>query len=359
MQPWLEMPCIRKKQAQRLGYKYSDHARTLVEGEEFSSLCRAIDIAKSTNNPLENKIRDRMYSEFIAPEITKHAELLGKKQIQEPGAQIEADEIGRDSCTVATNIGPSGGDEEYDTLSNLFHRHDEFTWLQEPISKEKVRLQNKLKLESSQAKFASHMKSMADSKTTTLLLELEKSRKILLEQVFIKPVFPETSPHEEILWESRQASRAGSDTIFVRQDDPLWNIPSSYKMNQCISCRMWHRIGNKHCPFYQAANALRKNRYNVRCSHCQGAAEKCLYCKPGVLPDFVQTLKFSEVNWLDKLSPGTKDLMTSIQSLSNAAITDFKMPLLSQRLSAHSLLAFALIAESMIDDQLDSFQTDK
>jgi hypothetical protein len=303
-----------------------------------------------------------LYKEFITPEITEHAELLAKtgRDPRNPETQIESDDIDQDSRPASSNVVPSGNAKESDSLPKLFHRHDEFTWLQEPISRKKVRLKNKLKLEASQSKYASHMKSMADSKTMEILLELENSRKILLEQVSIKPVFPDKSEHEEILCESRQACIAGSDIIFVRQDDPLWNIPSSYTMGQCTLCRMWHRIGSKHCPFYQTANALWKNRYHVRCSHCQDAAKKCLYCKPGVVPDFVQTQKFSEVKWLHKLSPGTKDLMLSVQALSNAAITDFKMPLLCQRLSAHSLLAFALIAQSMIEEQLDiAGQTDK
>ena len=327
----------------------------LAKGEEISSLNRAIDIAKSTNSPLETKLKDRLYNEFIIPEITEHAELVAKmrKNPRNTETQMEADDIGQDSRHASFNFAPSGSVKESDSLSKLFHKHDEFTWLQEPISRKKVRLQNKLQLESSQAKFGYHMKSMADSKTMELLLKLENSRKILLEQVSIKPVFPERNAHKEILCESRQACIGGLDMILVRQDDPLWNIPSSYTMGQCILCRMWHRFGSKHCPFYQAVNALRKKRYHVRCSHCQDAAEKCLYCKPGVVPDFVQTQKFSEVNWLDKLSPGMKDLMLSVQSLSNAAITDFKMPLLCQRLSANSLLAFALIAQSMIEEQLD------
>lgn len=330
-QPWLGRACLRYKQAKDLGYKFREHAKMIVDGPELSAFKRSIQRAKKEGkNDIARKITNAMYAKYPLPDISKD----------------------RLQVTAAQPITESS--PEYDVCQNIEKYEDSLEWLMTPFPNKMTREYNRKHTESAYAQLRLYLSSSMNQ-------EIHRAKKSALEydekgiyEFQIKRKRPGGNVYDELLGTIDHAAASESDILFVREDARTWLKPSTYKLNQCSYCKTWHKLDLKICPFMRATCAVPKSNQDILCRVCRDGKENCKVCLARcTIPEFLCHPLRVPAPFLSDMSPEMLSLLSSIVDMSSAAISEFKSPHLSGKLTPKTLLALAIVTEAMVDSKLE------
>jgi hypothetical protein len=348
-QPWLGKPCVRYKISKEYKYKRSEHVRMAVESLESMAYREASQIARiAGKKKVSHKIIEELETKYPLPQNSHplHVENM---------EDTDLDEEGQDQVSLSGISAMTICEQDQEKTSGQILK--DLEWLLKPFPAKREREYIKFQTESCYTQMDLQLRQAISRDIEQSLSRQEEASKSSRWTFPIKHSFPTKGGYKQILRTIEQAEREGSDFLFLREDALTWLRPSTYKVNQCTYCRTWHRANLLYCPLMQNLCTIPSEEKVFNCSQCKDTGENCKHCLQNVkLPLTVWTPFLMSVPWVDKISPGMTQLMISMKNLANSAISEFKCPHIAGKLSPDALLALGVLAQIMIDDEIQNQQ---
>ena len=348
-QPWLGKPCVRYKLSKEYKYKRSEHARMTVESLESMAYREASQLAKAAGKKkVAHKIIEEMETKYPIPEISQHPRV-------EDMVETDVDEEGDEQASISGISAMAICEQDQEKTSGEVQK--DLEWLLKPFPAKREREYIKFQTESCYTQMDLQLRQAVSRDIEQSLSRQEEASKPTRWTFPIKHNFPTKGGYKQMLRTIDQAEREGSDFLFLREDALTWLRPSTYKVNQCTYCRTWHKANLLYCPLMQNLCAIPSEERIFNCLKCKDSGENCKHCLQNVkLPSSVWTPFLMPVPWVEKISPGMAQLMISMKNLASCAISEFKSPHIAGKLSPDALLALGVLAQTMIDHEIQTQQ---
>jgi hypothetical protein len=338
-------------------YNYNPRAHALLdaEGEERYAYRRAINSAKAKGDQSAYaRLVTEMRAKFPLPDVTEddfdilNTSYRGSTSAIGPNTNRETAKSAPGQATAPMGVGTDATQT----------RPNHLTWLIEPTKDtDSFRPWYRQQTRYARRKLCRELeKAVSVDISNVKRSVLDASRKTTWENP-MGSKFPKPSRHSDILKSRELSLREASELVPIAADNPIWSRSADHR-SLCTWCgSRAHGSKIKDCIFLQNTCAIATPGSIPTCTVCLDASSaKCSACLQGDL-DLPAPVNMAPHGCRDvsaMVPASMQDLVLSLEDIASAAISEFDSPQLAGMLTPDAALAISLIAETLIDKELQS-----